>query len=472
MNGNELWRLSARELAGAIRDGEVSSREVVEAHLARVAAVNPAVNALTVVFAEEARQAADVADAARAARQPLGPLHGVPFTIKENIDLAGSPTTQGIVAFADAVPAADAPAVAQLKAAGAIPLGRTNMPEGALRWHTDGVLRGPTRNPWDPGRSPGGSSGGEAVALATGMTPLGLGSDYGGSVRTPSQWCGTTALRPSQGRVAGARALPPEPSLTRQLFAVNGPMARRVADLRLALGAICGPDPRDPGWVPAPLQGPPLATPVQVAVTVDPAEQGCDPAVAAGVRRAAEALAEAGYRVAEVEPPRIAEGAALWAALITAEARLAEATVRPLLGPDAQRFNDLLLASAPALDHAGYVAGFATRAAIVRAWSLFQADWPLVLGPVATIAPPPVGFDLADADAEARVVRAHRLTTLVNLLGLPSVAVPVGLADGLPQGVQLIAPRFREDLCLDAAQAIEDRLGILTPLDPRGQRAQ
>jgi amidase len=206
-------------------------------------------------------------------------------------------------------------------------------------------------------------------------------------------------------------------------------------------------------------------------VTVDPAGQGCDPAVAAGVRRAAEALAEAGYRVAEVEPPRIAEGAALWSALILAEARLAEATVRPLLGPDAQRFNDLLLASAPALDLAGYVAGFATRAAIARAWSLFQADWPLVLGPVNTIAPPPVGFDLADADAAAAVVRAHRLTTLVNLLGLPSVAVPAGLADGLPQGVQLIAPRVREDLCLDAAQAIEDRLGTLTPIDPRGQGA-
>ncbi len=467
MSDSELWRLSAGELAGAIRDRKVSSREVVEAHLARIAAVNPAVNAITVVLADEARRAAEAADAARAAGQPLGPLHGVPFTIKENVDLAGSPTTQGIVAFADAVPAVDAPAVAQLKAAGAIPLGRTNMPEGALRWHTDGVLRGPTRNPWDPTRSAGGSSGGEAAALATGMTPLGLGSDYGGSLRTPSQWCGTAALRPSQGRVAAARALPPEPSLTRQLFAVNGPMARRVVDLRLALAAICGPDPRDAGWVPAPLDGPAPARPIQVAVTVDPAGQGCDPAVVAGVRRAAAALAEAGYTVEEVEPPRIAEGAELWAALITAEARLGQATVRPLLGPDAQRFNDLLLAAVPTLDHAGYVAGFATRSAIARAWSLFQADWPLVLGPVTTMPPPLVGFDLVDADAAAAVVRAHRLTTLVNLLGLPSVALPVGLADGLPQGVQLVGPRFREDLCLDAAQAIEDHLGILTPIDPR-----
>src|SRR4051794_18709614 len=242
MQASELWRASAHELAQAIRTRAVSSREVIAAHLARIAAVNPALNALTVVLAEEALAAADAADAALTAGQGLPPLHGVPFTVKENLDVAGSATTQGVVAFAGLVPEEDAPAIAGLRAAGAIPIGRTNMPDFGLRWHTDNALRGPTRNPWDAGRSPGGSSGGEAAALACGLTPLGIGTDYGGSVRVPAQWCGTVALRPTQGRVAQARALAPQdPSLTRQLFASPGPMARRIADLRLALAPMSRP---------------------------------------------------------------------------------------------------------------------------------------------------------------------------------------------------------------------------------------
>jgi amidase len=468
MQTSELWRASAHELVDALRAKAVSSREVIEAHLARIAAVNPTVNAVTLVLAEEALAAADAADAAQAAGQPLPPLHGVPFTVKENIDLAGTPTTHGVVAFAGRVPDEDAPPIAQLKAAGAIPIGRTNMPDFALRWHTDNALHGATRNPWDAARSPGGSSGGDAVAVATGMAALGVGGDYGGSLRVPAQWCGTVALRTTQGRVATAGALAPQdPTLTRQLFAVAGPMARQVADLRLALAAMSGPSPRDPGWVPAPLQGPAPPRPVRVAVTVDPGGLGVDAAVAAGVQRAADALVDAGYDVAEVEPPAVAEGAALYAQLIGAEVRLNQAATEAIASPDLVRVLRLLVDVVPALDLEGYAAGFMARNGIARAWSLFQADTPLVLGPVATILPPPVGFDVAGPEQMRALLRAVRLTVLVNLLGLPAVAVPVGLAAGLPQGVQIIGPRFREDLCLDAAQAIEDRLGVLTPIDPR-----
>ncbi|MGH8897919.1 MAG: amidase [Egibacteraceae bacterium] len=467
---DELWQRSATELADLIRTEQVTSVEVVQAHLARIATVNPKVNAVTVVLAEGALAAADAADQALAAGQPVGPLHGVPMTVKENIDLAGSATTQGVVAFASQIPALDAPHIAQLKAAGVIPIGRTNLPDFGMRWHTDNALRGATRNPWDAARSPGGSSGGEAAALATGMTPLGMGNDLGGSLRVPAQACGITALRPTLGRVPWATSVGrPDLPMTIQMFGAQGPMARHVGDLRLALEAMSGADPRDPWWTPAPLHGPAPEGPVRVAVTLDPAGQGVERAVARGVQRAAEALAGAGYDVQEVDPPppAVTEGANLWGQLFATELRMAVLPVmQRVASTSALTFLDDFFSVVPPVGHTAYVMDFAARNRIARAWTQFQHEWPLVLGPVATIAPPLVGFDLGGPDNVFALVRAHRLTLLVNLLGLPAVAVPVGVWDHLPQGVQIIGPRYREDLCLDAAQALEDKLGVITPIDP------
>ncbi len=467
--GTELWRMGASDLAQAIREKKVSSREVIEAHLARIDAVNPAVNAVTVVLAESARAAADAADNALAAGKPLGPLHGVPVTVKENIDVVGSATTQGLVAFKDALPACDAPHIKQLRAAGAVILARTNLPDVGLRFHTDNALRGATKNPWDAGRTTGGSSGGEAAALATGMTPLGMGNDYAGSLRWPAQCCGIASLRTTFGRVAQASSIPPEDSpITAQLFSVQGPMARHVRDLRLALPLISGADARDPWWTPAPLVGPEISRPVRVAVTVDPAGEGVDGAVADGIRKAAAALSDAGYAVEEVEPPKIAEARDIFSRLITSELKV---SVYPLLkgvaSADALRFLDLSFAVLPQLDYAGYVAAFAARRAIARAWSVFQERYPIVLGPVVTMQAFPVGFDVASEENFATLIRNFRMTVLANLLGLPAAVVPVGVTGGLPQGVQIIGARYREDLCLDAAEAIEARLGVVTPIDPR-----
>jgi amidase len=463
----ELWRLGASELAEAIRNKAVTSREVVEQHLSRIEAVNPAVNAVTVVLADQARSAADAADRAVADGEDLRPLHGVPITVKENIDLVGSATTQGLVAMKDAVPALDAPHMTQMKAAGAIPIGRTNLPDVGLRYHTDNALRGATKNPWDARLTPGGSSGGEAAALATGMTPLGMGNDYGGSLRWPAQCCGVASLRTTLGRVPKASALPPEDAaITSQLFSVHGPMARHVRDLRVALACMSEDDPRDPWWAPAPAVGPDV--PRRVALSVDPAGEGVDPDVAAGVRKAAEALRAAGYEVEEAEPPLIAEGRDLFAQLITAELRI---TLYPLLKPvasaDALRFLELSFECVPQLDYAGYITAFARRSAVARAWRQFHARYPLVLGPVVAMKPFSVGFDVAGADEFNAIIQAFRLTGLVNMLGLPAAVVPVGVANGLPQAVQLIADRYREDLCLDAAEAIEARLGSITPIEPR-----
>lgn len=237
----DLWRMSATDLAAAIRSRHISSQEVIEAHLRRIEQVNPAINAVTVVLAEQALAAAQAADRAVGGGSDLPPLHGVPFLVKSNIDVVGTPTTQGLKALADAYPRLDAPVVARLKAAGAIPLGRTNMPTFAVRWHCESELWGATINPWDRTRTPGASSAGVAVALATGMTPVGLGNDGLGSLRHPAQCCGVCALKPTLGRIPDATTVGMEDApISVQLTAVQGPLARRVADLRAAFEVLAG----------------------------------------------------------------------------------------------------------------------------------------------------------------------------------------------------------------------------------------
>src|SRR6478609_5239311 len=197
----DLWRLGATQLAELIRSRQASSVEVIEAHLQRIQAVNPSINAVVVDMGEQALEAAEAADRAVAAGAELPRLHGVPFTVKEIIDVVGTPTTQGPKALATAYPARDAPVVERLRAAGAIPIGRTNMPSGAIRWHCESELWGATINPWDKSRTPGASSAGEAAAIATGMSPFGLGNDGLGSLRHPAQCCGVSALKPTLGRI-------------------------------------------------------------------------------------------------------------------------------------------------------------------------------------------------------------------------------------------------------------------------------
>jgi amidase len=464
----ELWRMSAMELAGAIRSGQASSREVIEAHLRRIEAVNPSVNAITSLLAEEALEAAKAADRRAVGGGALPRLHGVPFTVKENIDLAGAPTTHGLKALAGAYPGRDAPVVERLKTAGAIPLGHTNCPTLAVRWHTDSELWGATINPWDRSRTPGASSGGEAVALATGMTPLGLGNDGLGSLRWPAQCCGISVLKPTLGRIPAAATIEPvDTPIGVQLTAVQGPMARRVADLRAAFELMAGPTWRDPWTVPAPLRGPEPARPVRVALVPDPAGQGTARQVQDGVRKAAGALADAGYAVEEAEPPSLERAAkTLLGMLNTPDIRALWRRTSSLLPADTQRFFAAFYEAAGDPDPVATTQAFMTRQSLLRAWGEFQEMYPLIAAPIYTGIPFEAGTDLADG-AVAETIRGMRMAIAVNALGLPAVALPVGVADGLPQAVQLIGPRYREDLCMDAAAALEDRLGIVTPVDPR-----
>jgi amidase len=462
----DIWRMGAKDLAGAIQSKQVSSREVVQSHLLRIEAINPALNAITVVLAEQALVEAEAADRAIASGHELKPFHGVPFTIKENLDVAGTATSQGVQALSGADPGLDAPNVERMRAAGAIAIGRTNLPDFALRWHTDNELRGATINPWDRKRTPGGSSGGEAAALATGMTPFGLGNDLGGSLRWPAQCCGIASLKPTIGRIPHATTIEPvDGPISIQLMAVEGPMARRVADLRAGFETMAGSSWRDPWTVPAPTEGPAPPRPIRIALVTDPAGLGTAKQVADGVRKAARALVDAGYAVDEAEPPSIELAAKAWQDILNPDIRAMWQIMTAMVGADANRFMAAAFAVWPVPDPVTTMQSFMARQALLRAWGEFQQKYPLVLAPIYTDVPFEVGKDLTE-NGVAEILRGMRMVVAMNALGLPAVAVPVGVDEGLPQSVQVIGPRYREDLCLDAGEALERSLGVITPIDP------
>lgn len=464
---DELWARSAGELARLVASRAVTSAEVVESHLGRIEKVNPGLNAVVRVLTDEVRAGAAEADRAVAEGRPLGPLHGVPVTVKENVDVAGLPTTDGVSAFAGNVAPVDAPVVERLRAAGALVLGRTNVPDFALRVHTDSSLHGLTRNPWSPDVTAGGSSGGEASALASGMSPLGIGNDIGGSLRNPAHACGIASIKPSTGRVPDARSVEPlDGTLTAQLMNVNGVMARCVADVRLGLSVVAGQHRRDPGSLPIDLEPPRLPGPVRVALLPEPPGGDTDAGVAGVVRATGDVLQAAGYEVEEVVPPRYEEAIDTWNRWLMADVAVLRPMIEPIMGADGLRFLDLVEPLYPESTAADLVMTFVLRRTIAREWAEFLHQHPLVVSPVWTQPAFPHGFDIASAEQAAATMRLFRSVLHANLLGLPAAVVPGGTASGMPVGVQVIGDRFQEMLCLEAAEAVERQVGVLTPVDP------
>lgn len=456
-----LWRRSASELAALIRSRQVSSREVVTAHIERIEAVNGTINAVTRVLVDSALAAADAADR----REPTGPLHGVPFTIKENIDLTGTPTTQGVPALAEAVASVDAPVVERMKAAGAIALARTNMPEFGLRISTVNPLHGRTFNPWDRERVAGGSSGGEGAALATGMSCIGLGNDIGGSLRNPAYCNGIASLKPSTGRIPHFMSMPPQDGgMAFQAMLVEGPMARSVADLRLALTILAGRDIRDPVSVDAPLTGAPVARRAMLVTELPggPIEE----AVVAAIRDAGKALAAAGWEVSEGVPPEIEAVNEIWGRTLAQDLivnmPLMEAVITPELAVGLRQLFERF-------DREGMPGALvnAERSRLSRLWSGYFAQHPVVIGPTWTGLPFGHDEDLDPETGMALLTSTLRFITPGNLLGIPSVCVPCGMAGGLPRGVQIYADRWREDVCLEAAEIVEAAMPALCPVDPQ-----
>ncbi|MBK8332930.1 MAG: indole acetimide hydrolase [Acidimicrobiaceae bacterium] len=464
---NELWRKGALELAGMIARKEVSSRDVVAAHLARIDEVNPWLNAVVRRWDDASLAAADAADKAVAAGDSLGALHGVPVTVKENIDLAGTPTTQAVAFLAEAVSTSDAPLVQRARAAGAIPIGRTNLPDLGLRITTESSLHGVTHNPWHPGRTAGGSSGGEGSALASGMSPLGFGNDIGGSLRNPATCCGITSIKPTTGVVPWATEIPPQdPGIAAQLMLTDGPMARHVADVRAGLLAIAGAHDRDPRAVPVVLADRAQGRALRVAVCAAPPAGSTHAEVAAAIQAAGDAFSNAGAHVTEVVPASFQRAVELWGLILNEELRVQRPLLEMVMGDDGKRFLGFADEVYPPIDVATLMLAFGERNAVDREWHEFLTEYDVLLMPTWTQPPFELGADIVSVEDAQGVLEQLRAALPANLLGLPSAIVPVGMAGGLPVGAQLVGRRFADLTTLAAAEVLEQAFGTITPIDP------
>jgi amidase len=422
--------------------------------LARLDAVNPKINAVVDHRPEDVLSQAAEVDAAIARGEDAGPLAGVPVTIKVNMDQAGYANTNGLKMQRDLIARHNSPVIDNLRKAGAVILGRTNCPAFSYRWFTTNLVHGNTKNPRDPSITPGGSSGGAGAAVAAGIGHIAHGTDIAGSIRYPAYANGVHGLRTTTGRIAAFNAALPERTIGPQISAVSGPLARTIADLRIGLAAMSAYDPRDPWWVPAPLEGPPR--PKRAAMCVSP--DGLEPVaeVKAAVLDAGKRLQRAGWTVEEVAAPPMREAAELQTKLWLGdnyEGQLAAAeregdpgALACLRGNRAKVFPF----DADALSRT-----LTRRATLAREWLLFLEEYPVLLMPVSAELPFPDQLDTRDEASFKRVWQAQLPMIAIPFMGLPGLTVSTGLAGRVPVGVQVVAGRYREDLCLLAGEAIE-----------------
>ena len=464
----DIWRLSAADLAALIRSKKVSAKEAATAALARLEAVNPRLNAVVDHKPSEVLAQAAAIDAAIGRGENVGPLAGVPVTVKVNIDQEGFATTNGLKLQRDAIAKINSPVIDNLRKSGAVILGRTNCPAFSYRWFTTNLVHGDTKNPRDPGITPGGSSGGAASAVAAGIGHIAHGTDIAGSIRYPAYACGVHGLRPTFGRVAAFNAALPERGIGPQLCAVSGPLARTIADIRIALAAMSGKDARDPWWVPAPLEGPPM--PKRVAMCLNP--DGLDPVpeVRAAVADAGKRLERAGWIVEEIaNTPPLREAAEintkLWlgdgyeAQLETAEREGDPGALACLRGNRSKVFP---------FDGAALSKALTRRLTLTREWLDFFERYAVLLMPVSGELPFPDHLDRKDEASFTRVWHAQMPQIAIPLMGLPGLTVSTGLVGRVPVGVQLVSGRYREDLCLAAGEAIEAGGTPSAAIDPAG----
>jgi Asp-tRNA(Asn)/Glu-tRNA(Gln) amidotransferase A subunit family amidase len=454
-----MTEIDAYATAGAIRAGRRTSVAVTSEALAAIDEVQPALNAFTVVLADEAMEAARTADA-RVARGESGPLLGVPVSVKDHIWLAGAPATNGSVALRDFVPAEDCVAVARLRAAGAVIVGKTNNPEFCYRGVTDNLVYGLTRNPRDPGRTPGGSSGGAGASVAAGLTHLALGTDGGGSIRIPASFCGVVGHKPTFGLV------PKEPGFKGwKSLSVDGPLATSVRDAALMLSVIAGPSAADDTTVAGPvgdLTADLTVTPgdlrgLRVAYSADLGHLPVDPEVRAAFAAALEIVAGLGATLTPAAP-RTGDPTELWNTIALAEGFASEG---PLLAGwrDAMSPGTAGIVEAGAAITAGqYVDALHERNAYTKVWSSFFDDFDVLLTPAMQLTAFPVGR-LRPETIEGRAVDPFfddwcTVCLPANLTGMPATSVP-GAVEGLPVGLQIMGPRWSDARTLRVAAAFE-----------------
>jgi amidase len=438
---------TAHQLAEAVRRRELSSRELLDHYLARIERVNPSLNAVVTLDPDGARRAADAADAALARGDAVGPLHGIPMTIKDTYETTGMRTTCGVPAW-DHVSERDADGVRRLRDAGAVIFGKTNTPAYAGDWQTFNPIFGTTNNPWDTTRTTGGSSGGAAAALAAGLTALELGSDIAGSIRVPSNWCGVCGHKPSWGIVPQRGHLPPPPgAVSNTDLGVMGPMARDVADLELALDILAGPtESAAVGWrleLPPPRAS--TLRELRLATWLDDPAFPVDSEVATVLDSAVAAMADAGVGLVDAPPP----------VALPDVVALHQELLYPLMQP-----------SSP-LRHRDWLSANERRAQLRNRMSEYFRDVDALLMPVAVV--PAIPHDHSEPFTERTIPSTGGSRSYLDLFGwvglptvayLPATAVPVGLtASGLPVGVQIVGPYLEDRTTLAVARGIEELLG-------------
>ncbi len=463
---SELWKKPAAEIAQLIRLGAVSAVEVTRDALARLDAVNPAINAVVQFMPEEALAAAKATDEAVARGDRLPSLAGVPITIKVNTDQKGFATTNGLRLQKDLVAEEDNPVVANLRSAGAIIIGRTNTPAFSIRWFCRNSLHGHTKNPLNPAITPGGSSGGAAAATAAGIGCIGHGTDIGGSVRYPAYACGLHGLRPTLGRVPAVNFTGADRHIGGQLMAVSGLVARTIGDVRLGFEAMAAQDLRDPWWVPVATTLP--EQPRRAALTIAPEGMKVASAVQTALRDAAARLTRAGWQVDEVECPPFREPALLQAQLWLAEfRRTAGEAVTNEADPDAVFVYAQMERLCPEPDMNGILDALQRRATLVREWQAFLNKYPVLLCPVSGELPFPDLMDVESPEAFDRAMEAQLTQVGLPLMSLPALTVSTAMTEGnIPVGVQLVGGRYREDTLLAAGEAIEAGGVPALPVDP------
>jgi Asp-tRNA(Asn)/Glu-tRNA(Gln) amidotransferase A subunit family amidase len=462
---DDLTFLSAVAMAAQIREKKISPVELADAHLAKIERLNPKLNAYVQVDTERVRREARAAETAVVRGTEIGPLHGVPISIKSSIAVAGMRYESGTRLRAGFVADHDAPLVERLRNAGAIILGVTNTPEILMAWETDNLLYGRTNSPWDLERTPGGSSGGEAAAIAAGMSAGGAGSDGGGSIRVPAHFSGICGLKPTPGRIPSTGHFPAS-SGPFALIGVVGPMARTVADLKALFEIMQGPDDGDTCAAPVPLQWPGDAEvkKLRIGYFEEDGRTPVTPETRAAIRTAAEALGHAGFQVEPFRPEGLEEARSLWKKFFVAAAGM---LIRPMfhdrdrdLSPILKQFLEWSSAEPPLTGESLLDAWI--RRDVARADFLAQMRrYPILLCPAAAI--PAFRHGERSWTIEGKTVNyldAWSYTEFFNLLGNPGIVVPVShSSEGLPIGVQIVGRPWDEEKVLAVAAVLERECG-------------
>lgn len=458
----EPWELDATSAARLISKGELSAAENVEAHLRRIDAINPNVNAIVRRADDDARQRAVDIDGGQLA----GSLAGAVLTTKINTDHVPYPTDNGIKALANHQPVETHPCVRGLLNEGLVMVGRTNSPAFAMRFHTSNDLHGETLNPFNRDVSCGGSSGGAGVSVATGMCQVAQGNDVAGSIRWPATLNGIIGLRPTIGRVPSGGT---NPLIGRGWSATNmstnGPLARTMADIRAAYHAMSKDNWNDPNWVPAHHAFGNGKRPVKVALVTD--DGGAISAdVIAAVRTTGELLADAGYEVIEVTPPMTEVFFTLWERLGAFDIAIGLSSMLKDIGDSGldAAVSDWVTAM-PSPTPQMFMSALVDRDLLMRSWTRFLTDFPIVVSPLMSEPSVARGYDVAHSGAMADLIHVGRWGMNLSAIAMPALAFPTGRINGVPIGVQLFARAWREDLLLAAGDALETRLGPVTPVD-------